>query len=173
MQVSIEASMPRVHHAANEAGGRAARRAARQSPITAAVRGVTISRMNPTKAALAVIATTAILLLGVTPTAGQNQSARKLYVFQAKVAQAERQCWTVGGFVRCVDGSDDDEIGLYVVRDILSKCPSTITITNSKQDAELQYSNINLIRLGEEGLNSLHTRPCIVFPHTDGRFGYR
>jgi hypothetical protein len=84
---------------------------------------------------LAALATTAILLLGVTPTVSQNQSARKLYVFQAKVAQAERQCWTVGGFVRCVDGSDDDEIGLYVVRDILSKCPSTITITDSKQDA--------------------------------------
>lgn len=91
--------------------------------------------MNPIKAVLTAAATTAILLLGVTPTASQNQSARKLYVFQAKTAQAERQCWTVGGFVRCVDGSDDDEIGLYVVRDILSKCPSTITITDSKQEA--------------------------------------
>jgi hypothetical protein len=91
--------------------------------------------MNPTKAVLAVIATTAVLLLGVAPTASQNQNARKLYVFQAKVAQAERQCWTVGGYAKCVDGFDDDEIGLFVIRDILSKCPSTITITNSKQDA--------------------------------------
>jgi hypothetical protein len=88
-----------------------------------------------TSAVLAATATAFILLLGVVPTASQSQNARKLFVFQAKDAQAERQCWTVGGFVRCVDGSDDDEIGLYVVRDILSKCPSTITITDSKQDA--------------------------------------
>jgi hypothetical protein len=84
---------------------------------------------------LAATATAAILLLGVVPTASQNQNARKLFIFQTKAAQAERTCWTVGGFVRCVDGSDDDEIGLFVVRDILSKCPSTITITDSKQDA--------------------------------------
>jgi hypothetical protein len=85
-------------------------------------------------AVLAGTATIAILLLGVMPTASQSPTTRKLFVFQTK-AQAERTCWTVGGFARCVDGSDDDEIGLFIVRDILSKCPSTITITDSKQDA--------------------------------------
>jgi hypothetical protein len=88
-----------------------------------------------TSAVLTGTATIAILLLGVVPTASQSQNTRKLFVFQTKAAQAERTCWTVGGFTRCVDGSDDDEIGLFVVRDILSKCPSTITITDSKQEA--------------------------------------
>jgi hypothetical protein len=83
----------------------------------------------------AVVVAGLVLVLGVAPTTSQSQNARKLFVFQTKSAQAERTCWTVGGFVRCVDGSDDDEIGLFVVRDILSKCPSTITITDSKQDA--------------------------------------
>jgi hypothetical protein len=88
-----------------------------------------------TRAVLAAAATTAILLLGVMPSASQSQNARKLYVFQTKANQAEQQCWTVGGYAKCVAGSDDDEIGLYVIRDILSKCPGTISITSSKRDA--------------------------------------
>jgi hypothetical protein len=83
----------------------------------------------------AVVAAGLVLVLGVVPTVSQNQNARKLYVFQAKIAQAEQQCWTVGGYAKCVEGSDDDEIGLYVIRDIMSRCPSTITITHSRQNA--------------------------------------
>jgi hypothetical protein len=88
-----------------------------------------------TREVLAATATIAILLAGITPAGSQNQNSRKLYVFQTKADQTERQCWTVGGYAKCVDGSDDDEIGLYVIRDILSKCPNTISITNSKRDA--------------------------------------
>ena len=111
-----------------------------------------------TRAVLAAIATTAIFLLGVKPAASQNQKARKLYVFQTKTAQAERQCWTVGGYAKCVDESDDDEIGLYVIRDILSRCPSTISVTNSKQDANY--------------LLKPHYRASLLYDNTNGDILY-
>jgi hypothetical protein len=111
-----------------------------------------------TSAVLAAIATAAILLSGVVPTASQSQNPRKLYVFQTKTAQTEQQCWTVKGYAKCVQGSDDDEIGLYVIRDILSRCPSTISVTNSKQDANY--------------LLKPHYRASMLYDNTDGEILY-
>jgi hypothetical protein len=111
-----------------------------------------------TSAVLAGTATIAILLLGVVPTASQSQNTRKLYVFQSKTAQTEQQCWTVKGYAKCVQGSDDDEIGLYVIRDILSKCPSTISVTDSKQDASY--------------LLKPHYRASLLYDNTNGDILY-